>query len=91
MTMINVYESYDNKQRFWEDFFVLAILKEEFLIISGDLNFTLNTAKIWGSIVRMDKLGDFLINKIEESELIELEPSNISPTLMNNRVGEARV
>jgi hypothetical protein len=57
----------------------------------GDLNFTLGASKVWGIVTQLDPLSRYFIRKLEETCLLDIEPSKLSPTWSNKRVGEARI
>jgi hypothetical protein len=60
-------------------------MKERKTILWGDLNITLKIIEIWGSSVREDPLFEFLVQKFEEANLVDVEPIKTSPTCRNLR------
>jgi hypothetical protein len=70
ITVMNVYGPYEKKQEFWEKFFAMAVVKDERLIIGGDLNFTMNRSEVWGDSARVDRLVDFFKQHIKLAGLV---------------------
>jgi hypothetical protein len=50
------------------------------VVIGGDLNFTLGASKVWGPTTQLDPLSSYFIRKLEETSLLDIEPSKLSPT-----------
>ena len=59
LNILNIYSSNDNRVSFWDKLCISPLLKEENVIIGGDLNFTLSTQEIWGSRARVDSLASY--------------------------------
>ena len=64
--VVNIYGPYLNRIPFWEKIFNYSLLREEYLIIGGDLNFSLGQAKVWGPHACADVLTDFFTQKLVE-------------------------
>ena len=67
----------------------MSLLKEERVIIGGDLSFTLHRLEIWGDSTRVDILIDFFRHKIVQANIVDVEPLSLIPTWRNNGVGKA--
>lgn len=65
---------------FWEAYFSLGCIKEERVVIGGDLNFTLSRVEVWGELARLDRLLEFFRHKIEDAGLVDVEPIKLVPT-----------
>jgi hypothetical protein len=48
--------------------------------VGGDLNFTLNRVKVWGSTARVYSQVFCFIHKLEEFGLVDVEPIKIVST-----------
>jgi len=57
---------------------------DESLLLEGDLNFTMNKDEIWGWMRREDKLSNYLLEKFEACNLVNVEPMVLRPTWFNN-------
>jgi len=53
----------------------------------GELNFTLNIEEVWGPTTRVNSQASYFVHKLEEGNLVDVEPI-IVPTWWNNKVGE---
>ena len=66
-------------------------MKNEFLILGGDLNLSLGKAKIWGPLAHLDNQVAFCNHVLSSNSLIDIAPLKILPTWRKMRVGEARI
>lgn len=57
------------------------------ILIGGDINFTLNHAELWGTSARPGPLPKYFFNELERIGSIDIEPVEIKPTWVDNRVG----
>jgi hypothetical protein len=89
--LLNCYAPYKDRERFWQPIVDSGLLKEPRLIIGGDLNFTLSSREIWGSLARADPLSDYFLNLLQDSGLVDLAPSHLTPTWRNGRTGKAGI
>jgi hypothetical protein len=46
ISMLNFYGQYENRKSYWKNVFSFDILREENVVIRGELNFTLNVTKV---------------------------------------------
>jgi hypothetical protein len=56
------------------------LMKDEHVLIGGDLIFTLGDSKIWGLAAQLDPLADFFISNLEEARLLNIQPIKLTPT-----------
>eukprot|EP00253_Pinus_taeda_P025314 PITA_25314 len=76
---------------FWNELLSKSIVKSNYLVMDGDLNFSIGSAEAWGPSTREDPLSDFFLNSLISNNLIDVNPIKLKPTWRNRRVGEARV
>eukprot|EP00253_Pinus_taeda_P009499 PITA_09499 len=76
---------------FWNDLMANSTVKNKFMVLGGDLNFSLGRAKAWGPSAREDSLTDFFQNLLIANKFIDVNLIKLKPTWRNRRVGEARV
>jgi hypothetical protein len=55
-------------------------VKEENVIIGGDLILILNQRRFWGANGRMDPLAAYFMHKIEEAKFCDVELIKLYPT-----------
>jgi hypothetical protein len=79
-SVINCHGPYENTQFFWDSFFYLQCVKEEEVIIGGELNFTVSRVEVWGFNARLDKVVAYFKHKIEELGYIDVEPLKLTPS-----------
>ena len=72
--VVNIYGPYLNRIPFWENIFYCSLLRGEYLIIGGDLNFSLGQAEVWGPHACADVLTDFFTRKLVEKNWVDIEP-----------------
>jgi hypothetical protein len=89
--LLNFYAPYKDRERFWQPIIDSGLLAEQGLIVGGDLNFTLSTREVWGSSARADPLADFFVNMLQDTGLVDLAPSHLTPTWRNGRVGSTGI
>ena len=58
-----------------------------YLVLGGDLNFSLGLSEIWGVKARVDVLTNFFTNLLESLGLVDINPMVSIPTWTNHRVG----
>ena len=61
--------------------------KSTYLVLGGDINFSLGLSEIWGVNARVDALTDFFTNLLEGMGLVDINPMVSIPTWSNRRVG----
>jgi hypothetical protein len=66
-------------------------LREENLIIGGDINFSLGEAETWGPSAHPDPQTYFFSHLLATNGLIDIVPTKLIPTWRNLRTGEAHV
>jgi len=91
ITLLNIYGPYQDRVPFWEKIFNLDLLKNDSVIIGGDLNFSLGHSEIWGPQARVDNLTDFFTQNLMNLNLIDIDPIKVKPTWRNMRSGNSRV
>jgi len=91
ITLLNIYGPYQDRIPFWEKVFSLECLKNDSVIIGGDLNFSLGHSEVWGPQARVDILTDFFTHRLMNLNLIDIEPIRVKPTWRNMRSGDSRV
>lgn len=89
--ILNIYVPYKNRRPFWDRLFASEIFRLGFLIIAGDLNFTLSASECWGRCRKMDPLADSLKMEFLNRDLIDISPSKLVPTWGNGRSGDAYI
>jgi hypothetical protein len=55
------------------------VLRNENIVIGGDLNFTTKRVEVWGNAVRMEPLGDCFLHKIKDTRIVVVEPLKFVP------------
>ena len=65
-------------------------VKNENVIIGGDLKFTLGAHEIWGSRTRTNQLADYFAKKLREGGLTNVGIIKLKRTWSNTRVGDNR-
>ena len=58
------------------------------LILTGDLNLTLNVSEIWGTKAQLDPLGPYFSKLFSDLLLVDVASSCVGPTWRNGRIGE---
>jgi len=58
-----------------------------FLILGGDLNFTLNANEVWGVKAKLNPHEDFFHSLLEDEGLVDLALCPLKPTWRNGREG----
>eukprot|EP00253_Pinus_taeda_P013898 PITA_13898 len=91
LTIINIYGPCQGRISFWNDLLEKSFMKNNYLVMGGDLNFSLGRAEAWGPAAREDPQSDFFINALASNNLLEANLIKLKPTWRNRRVGEARV
>ena len=89
--IINVYGPHTDHNSFWETRLGKDLLKNDFLILGGDLNFSLGEAKSWGPSSHLDNQVAFFSHLLSSNGLIDIAPLKILPTWRKMRVWEARI
>ena len=70
-----------------ENIFQSIILEDKSLVVGGDFNLTLSIDKVWGARKTEDPIVDFFMAKMEELNMVNIEPHMLSPTWSNERCG----
>jgi hypothetical protein len=66
-------------------------MKNEFLILGGDLNFSLGEAESWCPSSHPYNQASFFSHLLSSNGLIDIAPLKLLPTWRNMKVGEARI
>jgi exonuclease III len=89
--IINIYGPCQNRGPYWDNIFTKSFLKEQQVLLGGDLNFSLGFSEVWGTHARADPLTGYFTQKLVDCNLLDIEPVKLKPTWRNNRVGEDSV
>jgi hypothetical protein len=54
----------------------LDIIMEDYVVIGGNLNFTWNRSKVWGTSARVERLEDFFRYSFEQEGFIDAKRIN---------------
>ena len=57
------------------------------LLLAGDLNFKLSSAKVWGLKARLDPLASYFTQLISRNKLVDLSMYPSAPTWRNGHSG----
>jgi hypothetical protein len=91
LNIVNIYGPYHNRGPYWDIVFNRSFLKEKHLSLGGDLNFSLGIKEVLGSHARLDPLSTYFTQKLDEHNLLDIEPVKFNATWGNNRVGEDNI
>jgi hypothetical protein len=56
--LLNFYDPYKERELLWQPIIDSGLLREEGIIVGGDLNFTLFSREVWVDLARSDPLAD---------------------------------
>jgi hypothetical protein len=73
---------------FWECLGRLSLLSQNNLILVGDLNLTLYSGEIWGSVRTLGCLAGFFKNFFVCLGVIDIVPRKLVPTWKYNRLAQ---
>lgn len=59
LTILNIYGPCQGRVPFWNDLMANSLVKSKYMVLGGDLNFSIGRAEAWGPSVREDSLTDF--------------------------------
>jgi hypothetical protein len=85
LTILKVYGNYDMNHNYWDRLFNESVIRDNNLIIGGDMNFTVRRSEIWGGMARPKIFHDYFIYHIRSAELINVERKKINPTWPNKK------
>jgi hypothetical protein len=88
---LNCYTPYKERELFWQPIIESGLLREEGIIVGGDLNFTLSSREVWGDLAKSDPLADYFTSLIQSSGLVDIIPSKMAPTWRNGREGTSGI
>ena len=86
--MVNMYAPYKERKSFWEAVDASGVLRLKNLIIGGDMNFTLFSNEVWGSLAPLDPLAPFLQDLFFRNNLVDIHLEKLILTWKNNRQGD---
>jgi len=86
--IINVYGPCSNRASYWRALLDSDLLKEDNIILGGDLNFTMGFCESWGHSAQVDSFSDTISNLLEEHQWIDIPSARLQYTWTNNRSGE---
>jgi hypothetical protein len=78
--LINCYGPYHDKEFFWEAIKRDGILKEQNVILGGDLKFTTCSREMWGAHSRDDPLHSYFRQLLKGEGMVDVEPLKMLPT-----------
>ena len=87
LCVINVYGPCSNRATFWSTLLESDLLKEDNIILGGDLNFTLGFCESWGHSAQVDTFSDTISNLLEAHHWVDTPTARLQHTLSNNRSG----
>ena len=76
---------------FWDSLLSNSLIKSDLVILGGDLNFSLGQSEVWGPHAQIDSLTGFFTQKLEENNLLDIEPIKLKPTWRNNRCADGKI
>jgi hypothetical protein len=82
-SMVHIYGPYVDRVPFWEDLSLLGSFSGPFMVVGGDLNFTLSLYEIWGENPRQDNQMGFFVSFMHSHKLVYIEPIKLVPTWHN--------
>jgi exonuclease III len=91
LNLLNIYGPNTDRIHFWNTLFKKDLLREENLIIVGDLNFSLGEAESWGSSTHLDPQDSFFSHLLATNGLIDIVPTKLIPTWRNLRTEKSHV
>ena len=91
MIVINIYGPYTNRETFWDELLAKEFIKDDLVVLGGDLNLTLGSGEVWGPRAIPDSQADHFISSFARVGLIDVEPTKINATWRNRRTGVNRV
>jgi hypothetical protein len=77
---LNVYGPTQDRILFWENLLNKYFLRNEDLILGGDLNYSLGMAESWGQRANPDSLSEFFNHIMKEKGLIDIAPIRLCPS-----------
>jgi hypothetical protein len=89
--ILNLYGPYVDRRTYWDSLIDQGVLREDNLILDGDLNLTLSPREVWGDLTRQDPLVDYFVHVFEESNIVDIELVLVAPTWRNGRSGVSGV
>eukprot|EP00253_Pinus_taeda_P023046 PITA_23046 len=87
LRVINVYGPCSSRAPFWNALLESDLLKEDNIILGGDLNFTLGYCESWGHSAQVDPFSDTISNLLEEHHWVDIPTTRLQHTWSNNRSG----
>eukprot|EP00253_Pinus_taeda_P030816 PITA_30816 len=87
LRVINIYGPCSNRDTFWSTLLASDLLKEDNIILGGDLNFTLGFCEWWGHSAQVDTFSDTISNLLEEHHWVDMPTARLQHTWSNNRSG----
>jgi hypothetical protein len=88
---LNCYAPYKERELLWQPIIESGLLREEGIIVGGDLNFTFSTREVWGDWTRSDPLADHFSSLIQSFGLVDIISSKMAPTWRNGREGTSGI
>jgi len=87
-SVVGIYGLYADRVPFWEDLKNVGAFSGPFLVVGGDLNFSLSLQEVWGENPKEYQLRGFFHSFLEEQHLLYMEPVKLTPTWRNFRTGK---
>ena len=83
----NCYGTYGDIYQFWDQIQKDNFLKLPFLILGGDINFTVGIVEVWVEKSCLDPMGDFFIHSFEKEGMVDITQGPMRPMWINQRDG----
>jgi hypothetical protein len=87
LNVVNVYGPCQKRGPYRDKIFSKSVLKDQQVILGGDLKFSLVFSEVWATHVKEDPLTSFFSQKMVECNVLDIEPIKPKPNQRNNRVG----
>lgn len=82
INILNIYAPYKNRAPFWGNSFTSDMFDIEHLIITCDLNVTLNSNECWGHCRKNDSLADSIKLELLNKNLVDVAPGEMKPSTL---------
>jgi hypothetical protein len=90
-TILQIYGPSQDHPQFWNALLEKSFLKDNLLILGGDLNFSMEVVESWVEMAKADSLSHFFMHKMVEVGIIYIVPINLCLTWINKWLGEDHI
>eukprot|EP00253_Pinus_taeda_P003262 PITA_03262 len=87
LRVINVYGPCSSRDPFWNALLDSDLLKEDNIILGGDLNFTLGYCESWGHSAQVDSFSESIFNLLEVHHWVDIPTARLQHNWSSNRSG----